>query len=506
MKKKISMVLAATMLTGMLAACTKTPTIEPTPSGSTTAPQATSSQPVTLSMMVQNHAAQPLQESWPIWQVFEKNANTKLKVSGYQGNWWESIPLIIASNEMPDIMWMSGYSFVQKFGGGGALVNYLDHLDKMPNFKKWMETHQVESKLPLSNDGKLFLTPTSGATSPVGNGIMLYREDIFKKNSLKTPATFDELYTLLKELKKLYPDSTPWVWQKGLATLNYISPSWDTRHGYYLNEQTKAWTYGPVEESYRKMIEYLNKLYTEKLVPTEFLSLDSKQRDDFIANSKGFIFNGYLSNLDNFNTNVRKTTPEFTMAHMDPPKGPTGKAFHGLTSYYDEGLTVASTSKNLNAALKLIDWLYTDQAKEVLSWGLEGTTYTKTNGQKKFIPDITTTAIAAKNYGIGTSGTKIWVDQEAGMSLMSPESKTALSQAVKFAGPSPLLPMFNNAEQEIVNLKGEAINKYMEENISKFIIGSRPLSEWNQYVEGYQKLGLSDVIKMYTNADARVKK
>jgi putative aldouronate transport system substrate-binding protein len=102
--------------------------------------------PAKLSMMVQSAGSWPLNENWLIYDLLEEYANVELEVKGYQGNWWESIPLIIASGDMPDIMWMSGPGIIHKQGGDGALVNLLDHMDIMPNLKAWIEEHPEETK------------------------------------------------------------------------------------------------------------------------------------------------------------------------------------------------------------------------------------------------------------------------------------------------------------------------------------------------------------------------
>src|SRR5690606_16388469 len=88
--------------------------------------------PVTLSAMVQSHPSYPFRDDWMIWDVYKQLRNVTLDVSGYQGNWWETIPLIIGSGDMPDLMWMSGRDNFHKYGSEGALVDLNEHLDKMP--------------------------------------------------------------------------------------------------------------------------------------------------------------------------------------------------------------------------------------------------------------------------------------------------------------------------------------------------------------------------------------
>lgn len=232
-KKGLSAIIILSLVVTLLAACTKDkPSSNATDSGqspasstqvdSTATPKATAmpetKELVTLTEMVQNHPAQPFKENWLVWDIYRKYAGVNLKVTPYQGDWWDAIPLVIASGDMPDIMWFAGIEFANKYGDQGALVNLLDHLDKMPNLKNWMQQHPVESSVALSSDGKLYMAPSFNSIS--SGSMMLYRKDILEKNNLKSPANYEELYTVLKALKKLYPESYPMM-ARGMDAFDY---------------------------------------------------------------------------------------------------------------------------------------------------------------------------------------------------------------------------------------------------------------------------------------------
>ncbi|MBO9610780.1 MAG: ABC transporter substrate-binding protein, partial [Paenibacillaceae bacterium] len=80
------------------------------------------------------------------------------------------------------------------------------------------------------------------------------------------------------------------------------------------------------------------------------------------------------------------------------------------------------------------------------------------------------------------------------------ESKEAQEIAVKYMSPSKPSPALTKEEADSIAIKSDAISKYFEENITKFILGSRPLSEWDDYVSGLKKLGVEDVVKVRQKA------
>ncbi|WP_308638357.1 extracellular solute-binding protein [Paenibacillus silvisoli] len=523
MKKRIPIILMMILIVCMIAACSSGNTTtnsnanankgtEPAAqTENTTEPEAqtedtTEPEPAApaanLSIMVQNHPAWPLKEDWLVWKVMGDLGHVNLKPLPIQGNWWETIPLIVASGDLPDILWTAGDLF-QKYGQEGAFVNYLEHLDKMPNLANFMKQYPEEVKPLLSADGKLYVTPSHDAFDKL-QSLFMYREDIFKKNNLQQPTNYDEFYALLKKLKELYPDSTPWVFFNQLSITTILGLNFDTDFGFYFNQSTNSYAYGPSEDNYKAMVEFLNKLYKEKLISTEFLTMDLKQRSDLISNDKAFIINGYINELDSFNQEIRKTNPDFKLAQFTPPVSPMGKQFHSRDlSFLGEGLSVSSKTKELDAALGLIDAMYSEQAKEALSWGVEGQTFTKADGKDQFDGAVANANDRRIKFGLQTPGTSFWVDNDSNLALMSPESKQAAEEGSKFVAPKSFTPAFTKEEQDVLSLNGQAIGKYAEENISKFIIGNRSLSEWNDYVEGYKKLGLDDVLKVYNEAKQR---
>ncbi|MFS0726450.1 extracellular solute-binding protein [Paenibacillus sp. 1P07SE] len=457
--------------------------------------------PAELSMMVQSHAAWPLQEDWLVYELLEDYANVELEVSGYQGNWWEAIPLIIASGDMPDLMWMSGPDIIHENGGNGALVDLLEHMDKMPNLQAFIDDHPEETNSLLSHDGKLYMHPAHGAFGD-WDGLWLHREDIFKKHNIATPATYDELYDVLVQLKELYPDSYP-LYIADWGAMNQIALSFGTNNSYYYNEEAGEWRFGPSEESYREALQFLADAYQAKLIPQEFGNLDNNKRNELVTTDKTFILFGYINNIDTYNNLAREANPDFKMAQFTPPGGAGHEGIHGEKFIFQQGLTVTTTSKNKDAAFAFIDSLFTEEAREMLSWGKEGVTYEKVDGKNQYLPEITDTAVRSIEYGLRTAGVSAWFDNEANVSLFNEETKASYDEASKHIGPAPEVAVFSKEEREAISIKREAIDKYTSENVSKFIIGQRPLTEWDAYVEGLHNLGMNDVLQVFEEAYAR---
>ncbi|QJD86892.1 extracellular solute-binding protein [Cohnella herbarum] len=472
-----------------------------TAKASESAGEASEQPPTKLTMMVQSHPSWPVNKDWLVYRELGALANVQLDVSGYQGDWWEAIPLVIASGDLPDLMWMSGPDIIHQYGSEGALVNLLDHMDKMPNLEAWITDHREITNALLSTDGKLFMNPAQGAYGD-WDGLWLYREDIFKKNNLEVPKTYDELFEVLLKLKEIYPDSYP-LFLPDWGAMNQIALSFGTENSFYYNEETKSWQYGPTEDNYRQALQFVVDAYEAKLIPVEFGSLDSNKRNEMITTDQSFIVFGYIGHIDTYNNLARAANPDFKIAQFTPPGGAGHPGYHGSQFMFQEGLTVTTPSKNKDAAFKFIDSMFTEKGKEIASWGKEGITFEKAEGGNKYLPIVKDAATRSVSFGLRTAGVNAWFDNEANIALMNEETKASYLEAGKHIKPAGKTVIFTKEERDSIALKQEAIGKYVSENVSKFIIGQRSMSEWDAYVKGVNDLGLSDVLKVYEQAFAR---
>lgn len=507
MKKAISLLLTLAMTAGVAAACAgKTDNNAGTAPAGSDKPAVIESK--TFKALLDNNATFPYSKDWPVWKWIKEKTGVTLEVQTPSGKLSDTLNLVIASKSMPDLMYMPNRRESNKFGQQGALVDLLEHLNDMPNLKKWIEKYPEEAKAALSSEGKMYMFPNQGF-GETNRMIWLYREDVFKKEGLTAPKTYDELYAVLKQLKAKYPDSTPLAIRYGQIPdeMNAnLTANFGTGEGAYYNFDKKEWSYGPVEDNYKAMVTMWNKFYKEGLIPADFLSMQTKQWQDIVSTGKAFVTIDYISRVDFFNNAMRKENPEYNMQFMAPPAGGTGtKQQNPYFHYLEGGLTLASTSKNIKDVLKYMDFFYSEEGRTLTSWGVEGETYTNEGGSKKFKPEFTDVTEMRKKTGLQTSGTYTWIDFNAHLSLFSKDLQNAYTEAAKYDPPAMQpRPAFTERENEVVSVTGEAIKKHRDESFAKFVTGSRSLAEWDKYVEENKNLGVQKLLDTYKEAHKRV--
>ena len=167
------------------------------------------------------------------------------------------------------------------------------------------------------------------------------------------------------------------------------------------------------------------------------------------------------------------------------------------------GFAVSSQTKQLDNVLKYVDWMYSDEAKELVSWGREGDFYTVENGEKKW-KDFQTAADMKKATGFETYGFYQLYDFSGEKSTFTDETKLAFEESVKYDLPQQPILAFNEEELAIKNSVGTTIQTYVDEQMAKFILGERSFDTWDDYVKEVENLGLNQLKQIHEQSYARV--
>ena len=454
-----------------------------------------SEKPASIRMFTNSLQSWPYNKDWPVWNWIKEDTNITVNVEIPTGNYNETLALNIASKDLQDILYVPS-DLTSKYGAEGVFLDLAQHLDKMPNVSRFLEENPQLKARVTAPDGEIYhiLHDGAGITNQM---IMFYREDIFNKHNLSVPTTWDELYEVSKELKALYPDSFPFIYRHGLGNLSNFAPSFGTFPSYFPDPETGKARYGPIEDEFKDVITYLHRFYKESLSPPDFLSMDPKTWTQSMVTNNSFITVQYIGQMEIINNQLS----EGNLKLLPPPAGTGGKGYIADTNYEVHGFAVSSQTKNVDAVLKLIDYYYSEEGSDKLSWGKENETYTVENGVRKFKPEHKEFTDLRKNIGIMTPGAHGKFDTAALISMINEKESYAYEEAPKYAFPVQVVtPNFREDELERFTLVNTSIRKHYEENMAKFIIGDRPLEQWDAYVDEVKKLGVEEMIQLHQTA------
>ena len=511
MKRLTALILALVMVLA-LAACTDTKSAD-----------TASTEPLTkddvIKITIMSHPSWPYREDWKSWEYAAEGSGATLDVTAIpNSDVGTKYSLMFASQDtLPDIVTFDYKQGSDRYAQQGALVAFDDMAEYMPNYNAYVasldeDTYNANVGLRKAYDGKVYYSPVFGRERSQNVRAWLYRKDIFDKHNLSLPTTFDELYEVCRKLKKLYPDSYPYCVRQKFTNLDVTGPSWKEywTTGFYYDYNAEKWCHGGTEDTMLEVITFYKKMIDAGLTPENFLTINTTSWQELIATDRGFIMPEYQTRIDFFNGMAKSNNPEFNLVAMIPPIADpeTGVAMVNKYNVDPYGMSMCNTGdkKRMANAAKYLDWLYTDEAEVLMGWGKEGETYEVVDGKKVFITDDTNSQPNTL-YGFSTGGTFARIDPTA-IEAMETESiastrEMVLGYTMPKANPASYLA-FDEEEQKLRDEINTGISTYMEETITKFLLGQEPLSKWDEYVATMKEMGIDELLEIYETAYERM--
>jgi len=473
-----------------------------------------------LDITIASHASWPYREDWAVWNYIRESIGGTLNINAVPAtDFATKFSLVMASPDMlPDVFGFQGKpSGMSNYIEQGAFLSLDDNAEYLPDYNSFWDSVPEEEKWMIDTrreaDGKVYYAPIYGMERSTNLRAWLYRKDVFEKHNLTVPTTMEELYETSKTLKELYPDSYPFSMRSGLANINVIGCSWkpNFHYGVYYDFENEKWCYGATEKEMFEIVEYLNRMVTEKLIPADFMTINTATWQELVATERGFIMPEYQTRIDFFNAIAREKNPEYTLAVMTPPyaENGTGVPMVNKFNYDPMGFSVANTKneQSIANAFRFVNWFYSDEGEETVSWGKEGETYEVVDGKKRFILPEGEESVQ-ELYGFRTIGTYLRCDPESVDLSISKEQAETTDQILDYTYPhlEPTLYMSLSSDDfNKIQESDTSIATFVMENLQKFVIGQRSMSEWDTFQKELSELPVEDVLSVYEEAYNRIK-
>jgi putative aldouronate transport system substrate-binding protein len=168
--------------------------------------------------------------------------------------------------------------------------------------------------------------------------------------------------------------------------------------------------------------------------------------------------------------------------------------------------------------MQFLDWLYYSDAGQMFAkWGVPGVTYTGsvTDGTFKLEPDRDWGGLnpAGKklldvDYGFFNGVFMTYTGSTQLLDTQFPAAELAFQKTMSSWATSPLPPPapLTTQQNQQVTLTGTTLMSYVQQQTLQFILGKRPLSQWDSYVSELQTQGASTLVSTYNQAYTTYKK
>lgn len=411
--------------------------------------------------------------------------------------------LMIGSGKYPDIIvweFSTAAMGLSELIDSGILID-MDGLIRQyaPNYLKVLERDPSYPKEVRSDEGKYQAFYTFNVSIPLSSG-PVFREDLLAKYNLELPKTVDEWTNVMTTLKEKDPNvSYPLTASKsyvGEVWFRELLPAYNTRTEFCLDDNGQV-VYGPATENFKAYLAKLAEWYKAGLIDPEFMSNDNKALNARIADGTSAVATMAIgSGIRSITENTRPSNPDFKLTGVAWPVLNAGDA----SSYVLEGgvahtgvqAAITSSCADPVLATQVLDYFYSEEGGDLISWGIEGESYTVENGKKTFTDKIMNSSDgrsaseAILDYALPVYGFVNAMDNDAyiQMNITLPEQGEArtLWQSLDSGANLPKLVVAQEDADEYRMILNE-VKTYVQEMYIKFITGQANLdSDWDTYL------------------------
>ncbi|UQZ83683.1 Lipoprotein LipO precursor [Paenibacillus konkukensis] len=486
----------------------------------------------TIKVMFSETDNQKIRANTPIQQEIAKRTGFRLMYTAVPtSNYNDKKKTLLATQNAPDIMQIDKQD-VNEFSSAGAFLPLMDYMNRglMPNLKKlWDENPDL---IRLTVDGELYGFPAIVRDEAKNGFGPVIRMDLLQKHHLPVPRSFDELLDVLKRLKELYPESAPWSVRKGtsqlLAASSYMLGSgYNVGNGIYFDKDKDGgrYVYGPASPQFKNVLTFLNKAYTSGVLDPDYAVLTQQQWTEKLTGGESFFFLDNSGFGLNFTRALRTAHPEAFFQVMPIPEYAEGKAraqFY-MNTFSGKMFAVSSKVQDPESVVKLLDWMYSEEAFRLMNFGIEGVHYTLDgNGRPVYKKDFVETFIHAQPtpyYALyselgccqlsftpyySNTLSQFQIEKMTGTWDKLNEEYWSLIASDPAYRPSVMEPPLTKREAARAKDIHSTLNDMLDEQFDKFIMGLKPIEGYDQVIRQARELGASELEDIYNRAAARL--
>lgn len=456
----------------------------------------------------------------PLGKAWQEATGVTIEVIQCANN--DAMNLLIAGGELPDLIFFPP----SKYSGGaekaikdGVIEPLNDYIDEFaPDLKEVLESNEIWYKTNVTSSGDIIGAPFIRGDAYLCSGAgLIIRQDWLDELNMEVPQTPDELYDVLVAFKEkkgaTLPFTTTNSWMRNIVNYGMISSAYgQVKSDWYQIDGEIH--YGRAEAEYKDTLAFLNKLYDEGLLDPNFASNDNNTVYSNMANGISGVTvgatGGYMGTILNA---VEKDNPTYDLTGFGPLVAKEGDVAY--SGYYSNALTgdtlfMTTQCKNKEAAVKFMNYGYTEEGYMLLNFGIEGESYTMVDGYPTYTelinnnPNGWSMQQALAQYTMSWNAgpfvqDKRYMEQYAAR----PQQKAAQALWAETDAAKYMVPTLSIAEEDQAEYSKlwADINTFVSEMMIQYITGTADLAKFEtEYLDQLEAMGIDRVIELRQEA------
>ncbi|MBD2870058.1 extracellular solute-binding protein [Paenibacillus sp. IB182493] len=436
--------------------------------------------PTEISIFTEFSTSEPPAADNPVTKEFEKRTNTKLNITWASPNGWEEKQnVLLASGDMPDLMKIKDMKQTQaitmiKQGAFWDLGPYLKDYENLSAYPQ-----EIMDRVKV--DGKQYILPS---VRPLhGSSFFNIRQDWLDNLGLKMPRTMDEFYAAAKAFVEQDPDKNGQAdtygyngkdWGKVIGIFNHSNGKWKEVDGKLVDTDLEPGT--------REGLLYLNKMYTEKIIPEDFAVMKTTDFENMAKAGKAGVQMDTTEGVFRSTEGARKLDPKADFVAMTYLESAAGKMVHTGSGFAGLYLIPKKVpEEKMKKILALMDYGASEEGFELACYGLEGVHFTVADGFKTATEQAVKESVSQSSFGkIFTRYDQyLWAYRVGMPKDMFERNKNIVDERANYGISDVSIGLLSETDL----LMGPDFNKKIEDMKIKVIMGKEPIESWDALVE-----------------------
>lgn len=428
--------------------------------------------------------------------------------------------LALQSGNLPDIFARNSKitdQDVQQYSAEGVFVEITkDMLKKYaPNIYKFYNDYHLWD-LVKATDGKMYSIAGGTQDFNYDQHYLWVNKTWLDKLGISMPRTMNDFYNMLKAFKSKDPngngkaDEIPYAtWSSG----GFFTQPWGVSAGIFVAPNGKV-TYGGATDNLKNCATFWNKVYKENLVDKNTIDNwagDNAAFKTLIASGKVGAF--FWSDTGNQSKELAK---QYEICPWPTSGEDNGEYYpvytNVMNNFYPDAFFITKKCKNVPAALRFLDYLYTNDGYMLSCYGTPGYLYTKENDTtyKSTGKTASSSDLLGPKWTVTGRYFLVGATYQTEKSHTSEQRKAAdkvMADRVKKYNQKTMSNAFKNKTEV------KSINQYrtyfdsMSHTYIEYVKGSKNLtSDWTAMANELNKKGLSKYLSAWQTYYDRVSK
>ena len=347
------------------------------------------------------------------------DTGVRLSVENPSGDPGEKLNLMLAGENYPDIVLMGQGEIVNRYVEAGALIELDDYIAQYPNIQEMYG--ETLKKIRAEDGHNYWLANWYGVDPDASCGVLMRRDflaEIVGQERAESvePFTQSEYLDILRQFKQLHPE----VDGKTSIPLTVVSSEdgsyaslkgmFGLKHYYEAPDASlQHWIKDP---QYMKAMFFMNDIATSGLLDKEWIVNKDEQWKQKL--SGGYVFStfGAYWDVDDANAALAARYGEDAKFYLYKVVADDLTAdqttYNGRSTLGWDAIGITKNCKNVDAAMKLINYLVSEEGQYLLMWGIEGEHWTMENGVHVPKPEVLDSLINNFEATSNETGIRKW--------------------------------------------------------------------------------------------------